>query len=794
MALHGTVSDEEGNPIPYATVSIVYSSRGAVANAQGAYNLTFTQVDSLVLRCSAVGFSPVLVRLDIDQRVEYVKDFILSAKTSALEEVEIISSNRRFGNIERIEHRGIGFLPDASGSFESILKALPGVSSSHELSSQYSVRGGNFDENLVYVNDVEIFRPFLVRSGQQEGLTFINSNMVDGVEFSAGGFNAEYGDKMSSVLKVKYKKPSQNSAQAEASLLGGSALVEGIGAKGRFTHLTGVRYKTTGYMLSSLDEGGDYAPNFVDAQTNLAYRISPKLSVSFLGNLSLNSYEFVPRERETRFGFFTNALQLKVFYQGQEANRFKTAQGATIAEYRPTENSMLKFVGSYYSTVETETFDVIGQYFLNELDRTLGSSTYGDSLINVGIGGFHNHARNFLYANFYRLEHLGQLIVENHTAKWGVQYQLENIDYTINEWEAIDSSGFMVSKDDGALNVAYALHSSDVISASRVSGYLQTNSTFHWGIGYFTTTAGVRLSYWGFNQQLLFSPRIAFMLKPHWRGDVAFHLSGGAYHQPPLYKELQLPNGQVNKSIKAQESYHAVFGVEYLFKAWNRPFRFQTELYYKYLDNLIPYKIDNVRVLYAGENLAKGFVQGVDFKINGEFVSGAESWASISLMKTEEDIKGDSFLENGQIVYPGYYPRPTDQRFSIGLFFQDFIPGNDSYKVHLTGFYGSGLPFNNPLSERYDFVNRMPSYKRVDIGFTKILKDENISSLRFLNEKTYLKHLWIGFEIFNLFDFKNTISYMWVQTVANQSMVSGQYAVPNYLTSRRFNVKISARF
>ncbi|MDY0197399.1 MAG: TonB-dependent receptor [Tenuifilaceae bacterium] len=790
----GKITNSEGYAIPFANVIVEGTNWGVAADAHGVYSVKVEATDSTTLSFSALGYSTITLKIHIKGKAIFEQNIELVTSASSLDEVLITTSHRRFGNIERINHKDIEFLPDASGSFESILKSLPGVSSSNELSSQYSVRGGNFDENLVYVNDIEIYRPFLVRSGQQEGLSFINSDMVDGVEFSAGGFNAEYGDKMSSILNIRYRQPSENRARAEVSLLGASGLIEGIGKNENFSYLTGVRYKTSKYMLSTLDEGGDYTPVFIDIQSNLAYRFSKKFRLSFLGNLSANNYQFAPDVRETRFGSFTNALQLKVYYEGQEVNSFRTIQGAATAEYRPTEKSMLKLIGSVYSATEAETFDILGQYLLNELDNTLGSTTYGDSSINVGIGGFLNHARNFLFANFYRVEHLGSNITKTNTTKWGIRYQYESIEDMISEWSLIDSSGYAVPYNGENLQLSYSLKSSNTLASHRVNGFLQNSNKKSFDIGELTTTAGLRFTYWSFNNQLIISPRATVMFKPDWERDIAFHISGGFYHQPPTYKEFRLPNGEINNHIKAQESIHAVLGIEYLFEAWDRPFRFQTEVYYKHLKNLIPYKVDNVRIQYAGQNLAKGYVQGIDFKVNGEFVDGAESWASLSLMKTYEDIKGDSYEANGQTVYPGYYPRPTDQRFSIGAFFQDFIPSNPSYRVHLTGFYGSRLPFSVPRTERYDIVARMPSYKRVDIGFTKIFKDEKVKTGEFLKNKPWIKSLWVGAEIFNLFDFKNTISYLWVQTVSNQSNESGTYAVPNYLTSRRINVKLSVKF
>lgn len=790
--VEGMIRDIKGRPIAFANIVNETEQTGTASTESGYFQIKVTRPDSIILSFSSVGYVAQKVKLSVAIGKAYELNVTLTESTSEIDEVTISISNRRFGNIERINHKDIEYLPSASGSFEAILKSLPGVSSPHEMSSQYSVRGGNFDENLVYVNDVEVYRPFLIRSGQQEGLSFINSDMVDGVEFSAGGFNAEFGDKTSSVLNIKYKTPNENAAKAEASLLGANVLIQGIGKNQRFSHITGVRYKTSRYFLQSLDEGGEYQPAFFDFQTHLSWRFSPKFKVSLLGNISTNHYQFTPDVRETRFGSFNNALQLRVYYQGQELNKFETFQGALTGEYRPNENTVLKFIGSSYAANESETFDIIGQYLLNELDNTLGSTSYGDSLINVGIGGFINHARNYLRANFHRAEHLGVYTTEKNTLKWGVNIQHEQIRDRINEWELIDSSGYVISQDPQLLSLKKHIKSNNNINNNRISGYLQNSNNIYLGSLSITATAGVRFTYWDFNNELNLSPRFSVIANPGWKNDISFHLSGGYYYQPPLYKEYRLPNGELNHNIASQKSIHAVLGTEYLFRAWHRPFRLQLEVYHKELHNIIPYKIDNVRILYSGENMANGFAQGIDLKVNGEFVPGAESWASLSVMRTYEDVKGDSYTDaSGNTIHPGYYPRPTDQRFSIGLFFQDYIPRNPSYRVHLTGFFGTGYPVGVPNSNRWDMLTRMPSYKRIDMGFTKSFKGSNGNSL---GNVSWLKDLWVGVEVFNLFNFSNTISYLWVQTVSNQSNEAGQYAVPNYLTSRRINVKISAKF
>jgi hypothetical protein len=791
--VEGYINSTEGKPLALVNIVNEQFNTGVASTDDGYYRISIPQSDSTFLVFSSLGYASQRVLVSVRRDEKIILNIILTPTSSEIDQVAITISNKRYGNIERINYKDIEFLPSASGSFESILKSLPGVSASHEMSSQYSVRGGNFDENLVYVNDIEIYRPFLIRSGQQEGLSFINSDMVEGVEFSAGGFNAEYGDKMSSVLNIRYKIPNENAAKTELSLLGANGLVEGISENGRFTHLSAIRYKTSRYLLNTLDVGGDYNPAFVDFQTNMAWRFSPKFRLSYLGNYSSNQYDFTPDIRETRFGSFSNALQLRVFYQGQEVNKFETAQSALTGEYRPLENVLLKFIGSGYLANESETYDIIGQYLLNELDNTLGSTTLGDSLINVGIGGFINHARNKLKANFFRGEHIGIITNNSNTLKWGFSYQYEQISDRLNEWDLIDSSGYAVPYNGESLFLLNHIKSSNSIESNRFFGYIQ-NSYSHSFVGLdIVATGGVRVSYWNYNKEVNFSPRATILIKPDWRKDISFHISGGVYHQPPLFKEYRYRNGDLNPNISAQKSIHAVVGGEYFFMAWERPFRIQIELYHKELRNIIPYQIDNVRILYAGENLANGFAQGIDFKINGEFVKGAESWASLSVMRTYEDILNDSYVnEKDEVIYPGYYPRPTDQRFSLGLFFQDYFPRNPTYRVHLTGYFGTGYPVSIPGSPRWDILARMPSYKRVDIGFSKVFKGNGNDNT--FTKMPWLNGLWLGVEVFNLFDFKNTISYLWVQTVSNQNLESGKYAVPNYLTSRRVNVKFSVNF
>lgn len=781
----GLVADSINHPIEFANITIQGTNQGTSTDENGRFRLKVDANKNNTLLISCIGYKPKSITVTVDIGERKSVSISLSSIENTIEGVSVISSRYKFSNIEKINIKNIELMPTASGSFESILKSLPGVSSSNELSSQYSVRGGNFDENLVYVNGFEVYRPMLIRSGQQEGLSFVNSDMVSSVDFSSGGFNAEYGDKMSSVLSIKYRKPQTYAANVNLSLLGTNVTFEGVSKNKKFTHLTGLRYKTSKYLLNTLDSKGDYKPSFVDAQSYLNYDFSSKFSLSFLGGYSSNKYQFAPDVRETRFGTFNNALQLKIYYEGQEVNIFETVNSALSAEYKPSDNLQFKLSGNGFVTYERETFDLLGEYWLNELDNSLGSSTYGDSLINVGIGGSLSHARNFLYARVLAVENSNIWTSGINKLKWGVKYQHELIDDKLSEWELIDSSGYSIPNNDNNLELSYSLKAANIIRSNRISGFLQDNVSFISSSFNIVTTAGIRVSYWDYNTEALFSPRASITVEPRWRNDLSFHLSGGVYYQPPFYKELRTKDGNLNSKIKSQKSIHLVLGSEYRFSKWDRPFRFTTELYYKYLSNLIPYRVDNVRIRYQGENISEGYAFGVDFKINGELVKGAESWASLSIMSTYEDIINDSYRK---------YPRPTDQLINFGLFFQDYLPGNPTFRVHLSGHFGSGLPINIPKDGRYDIVTRMPSYKRVDIGFSKVFKDENEEDRGKLKSVKWIKSLWLSAEVFNLLNINNTISYMWIQTVGNQDNMSGKYAVPNYLTSRRLNLKLTVKF
>ena len=716
---------------------------------------------------------------------------ILQVSSKAMEEVTISDELDRSGSITRIEIKTLDYLPTTTGGVEAILKTLPGVVSTSELSSQYSVRGGSFDENLVYVNDIEIFRPFLIRSGQQEGLSFINSDMVSSVKFSAGGFDASYGDRMSSVLDIIYRRPVQFAGTASISLLGGSLHLEGASRDKKFTHTSGIRYKTTRHLLSSMQTKGEYIPDFLDFQTFMTYAISDKIELSFLGNISDNRYKFIPESRSTDFGTFQDPLNLVIYYDGQEIDRFNTFTGAFTTLIRPSDELSFKFILSAFSSIEQEKFDIQGQYWINELDNTANSKTYGDSILNIGIGTFLNHARNRLNAYIYSASYIGLLSKNDNVTKWGIQWQHEIVNDRLSEWEMIDSSGYSIPYSDNKIMLNEVVKSSNLLISNRFTSYLQNTKRFEDENAVYYFNAGVRLSYWDLNQQLLFSPRISLSLKPFWKKNFMFRFAAGYYYQPPFYKEMRYPDGSLNRDIKAQKSVHFVAGSDLIFTAWERPFKFTTEVYYKHLTDIIPYKLDNVRIKYMGENKARGYATGLEMKLHGEFVPGAESWLSVSLMKTDEDIFDDYiYSENRE---PGYYPRPMDQRLNIGLYFQDYFPNRPDYKVHLNFLYGSGLPFSPPDNKRYDLVFRMPSYKRVDIGLSKSLKRED-QVFGEKNPLNFFNDIWLNAEIFNLLGINNTISYLWVKTVYNQENMPGEFGVPNYLTSRRFNIRITARF
>ncbi|HER08334.1 MAG TPA: TonB-dependent receptor [Bacteroides sp.] len=795
--VRGTITDSLDQAIELANVSILGRQEGTMTGADGTFQIRVPSGRSFTLVVSCVGFrtEQFNVRLQAGETEE--RRIILKHDIRSLQEVSVSARQERASTFRRINIEELNYMPTTTGKVEAIIKSQAGVSSSNELSSQYSVRGGNFDENLVYVNDIEIYRPFLVRSGEQEGLSFINSDLVSSVKFSAGGYDARYGDKMSSALDITYKKPVQFAGSGSLSLLGASAHVEGSSRTQRFTYLAGYRYKTTSYLLNTLQTKGDYKPQFSDFQALLSYRFTRKLEISFLGNYSSNKYRFIPSETDVEFGTKDLPLNLKIYYEGQEVDRFDTYLGSLSLQYRPLQSVSLKFTGSAFRTSEQETFDILGQYWINELDNTIQSETYGDSILNVGVGTMLSHARNYLDAIVVTTSHLGSYQTDHNRLQWGFTFKYQDFYDRIREWELLDSSGYVLPDLENRIEMLEFRQSEQRIAYGHFSGFIQNTLEINSPKADFFITTGLRGTRWDYNRTLMVSPRITLSVQPFWERDMMFHLSAGYYFQPPFYKEMRRPDGSINEDIRPQRSIHLLVGGDYIFSMWDRPFKLSAEAYHKWLDDLIPYKIENVRLSYAGENISSGFARGIDFKLNGEFVHGAESWMTLSLLQTREDVEGDfAYTFDGKDYVrteAGEFPRPTDQLFTFGLYFQDYFPNNPDYKVHLNAFYGTGLPLSSPHAEQYFTKLRMKPYRRVDIGFSKVIKRET-DQYGDRNPLRVFKSIWISGEIFNLLGIRNVASYLWIRTISDQQGIPGRFAVPNYLTGRRFNVKLSVQF
>lgn len=817
----GTLKNAKGEALENANIAIVGKSGGTKTNSKGEFSLTIPANENIEIGISYIGYSAKnqIFNLKPGEKANFSPKMIPTAQNIA--EYQHEEEGNRIGTMTKIKPKLAVNFTSASGSFEAILKTLPGVSSNNELSSQYSVRGGNFDENLIYVNDIQIYRPFLIRSGRQEGLSFINSDLVSDIEFSAGGFGARYGDKMSSVLDVKYKEPEDFAGSFTASLQGAALHLEGASKNHRFTHLTGIRFRSNQYVLQSLDTDGDYRPTFFDAQTYFTYDMSEKWEIGFLGNIAQNRYKFIPNNRQTEFGTINEALQLTVFFDGQEVDQFQTFFGAFTNTFTPKDGVELKFITSAFRSLEDEKFDIEGAYRIDELERDLSQDDFGDVKFNRGVGGFLDHARNTLDATVANIEHKGKKISKNHTTYWGVKYQYEFIKDRISEWGFVDSAGYFIpSSPDSVgysdpnaqatelLELNELLKSEVELNSSRYSSYLQRIWVWESDSVNYSFSLGARGAYWDLNNEFIFSPRTSFSFQPNWERDYLFRLSGGVYYQPPFYREMRDFNGNINRDIKSQLSYQAVAGLDYNFEAWDRPFKFTTDVYYKHMKNVIPYEIDNVRIRYYATNNANAYAVGTDFKINGEFVKGVESWFSMSIMKTEENLVDDSYTEyinsdgeviisgftanaiavDSNIIEPGNIPRPTDQRVNFALYFQDYLPRLPSLKMHIALYYATGLPFGpTGTNERYKATFRIPPYRRVDLGFSYLLKSEEKEAKNKIIGG--FKNIWVSAEVFNLLQINNVISYLWIKDVTGRS-----YAVPNYLTSRQLNVKFHFEF
>ncbi len=820
-AVYGKVTNDKGNPVEFANLSVIGYSGGTSTGEDGNYMLVVPANTELTLVISHISYHQQQFLVNLSKGQEKELNISLVPSTEELDDVEIVDHQVRNTSFIRLDPKMANKIPSLSGGIEELIITMPGVSSRNELSSQYSVRGGNYDENLVYVNGIEIYRPFLIRAGQQEGLSFVNADLASSVSFSAGGFEAKYGDRMSSVLDIQYKRPTAFGGSVNLSFLGAMAHVEGMSKNQRFSYLVGARYKTNQYFLKGLQTEGDYKPQFGDLQGLFLYKINPKWEISFLGYYALNSYKMVPESRETVFGTINEAYKLKIYFEGQEVDRYDNYLGAFTAGFRPNNNLDLKFIGSVFGTLETETYDLLGQYWIGRVETDLGSEQYGEVLQVQGVGSFLDHSRNYLRGLFLSLQHQGTYSKGNKILRWGVNIQREIFDTKANEWELIDSAGYTLPYPNNNIGDTtgqsapplkmynYVYTPLTKLQSTRITSYVQNT----WDLkmnnaASLIVTAGLRTNYSTLNKQFLLSPRASLAYKPAWKSDILFRFATGVYFQPPLLREYRDPYGVVNTDVKAQQSIHFVLGMDLNFKAWQRPFKFTSEAYYKDLNSLNPYEIDNVRIRYMGENNARGYAYGIDFKINGEFIKGTESWASVSFLKTSEDLDDDFYYKyyneegkeirygvedkvavDSSIVYPGYIPRPTDQRFNFALFFQDYLPNNPTYKMYIKLLFSTPLPLGPPDTERYaDTLRYHTSYKRVDIGFAKQLIG-GYSSFGPKNPLRVFKTMWISLEVFNLFQIRNTISYLWVRDFNGR-----QYAVPNYLTPRQINLKLVATF
>lgn len=794
----GTILDVENKPISNVNISCL----GTItqSNASGFYFIKVPLNQKVTLVFTHVSLKQVTLSLLLKTNKEYELNLVMNDQEEQMGEIVLTNDTKKqIQGITTIEPDVIRKIPGANAGIENVLKTLAGVNSNNELSTQYSVRGGNYDENLVYVNDIEIYRPFLIRSGQQEGLSFTNTDLVQNVNFSAGGFQAKFGDKLSSVLDISYRNPKQFAASLEASFLGGSLSLDNISKDKKWTAITGVRYRNNSLLVNSQDTQTNYTPAFVDIQTNINFQASGKWQWNFLGNISQNKYDYRPLTRQTKFGTIDNPLTLNVYYEGQEKDKYDTYLGAVKTTYKASEYFTLKFIGSVFHTLEQEHFDILAQYRLSDVDTTIGSDTYGDVSYTRGIGSQLNHARNDLDALIVNTEIKGFYDWKQNNLEFGLKYTRESIRDRVVEWEVIDSAGFSINppiinlpkKNEpysiftGPLVPFQNIHATNFNTINRFSGYLQWSRKGYLGNNEVWYNAGVRMHNWQVlggdikgKSQFTFSPRAQIAIKPDWDKDIVFRISGGFYHQPPFYRELRNANGEVQPNIKAQQSIHFVLGNDYSFKMWERPFKLVSELYYKSLTDVNTYTIDNVRIRYAATNAAKAYAQGFDLRLNGEFVPGTESWFSFGYLKTEENS-----------VNKGYIARPTDQRLKFGVLFQDYMPNIPSMKVYLNLVYNTGLPGGSPsYADPYLYQNRLNDYRRVDVGFSKVLIDSKSqkSKLSWLSD---LKELAIGLEIFNLFNNQNAITNTWVRDVYSKN----EYAIPNYMTKRIFNVKLNAR-
>lgn len=780
VKISGLVTDQDNEPLEFVTVKIAGKALGTTTGLDGRYSITAPEADTIRVVFSCIGFEESKRRL-VDAQGEVTINVKMSPATYTLGGIEVTDYQKQTSGMQKLDRNDFKLAPDVSGgSVEAMLTTMAGVNSNNEMSSRYSVRGGSYDENSVYINGIEVYRPQLISSGQQEGLSIVNPDLVGAIGFSTGGFGAQYGDKMSSVLDISYREPEAFEGAVSASLMGASAA---IGSNNRhFTQLHGIRYKQNSSLLGSLEEKGEYDPRFFDYQTSMTYTFNPKWKVSVLGNIAVNNYKFIPHNRTTKFGTSTDAKEFTVYFDGQEKDRFETYFGAGTITFKPNKANEFSLLASGYFTNELVGYDISGEYWLDQAGAGGGDDAIGGEL---GVGRYHEHARNRFKASVFDLSLNGATGIHKHNINYGISYKHESVYDRSREWELRDSAGFSLPFDPDALKVVYNLSSKHDLSSNRLAFYAMDTYRLDAPAGYFNFNGGIRFSYWDYNKEFLVSPRISVGYVPAKCPQLSLRFATGLYYQSPFYKEFRMPvtddNGnitvQLNNSIKSQRSLQFILGADYTFRAMGRPFKLSGEVYYKNLGNLIPYEIDNLKIVYSGQNLSNGFTYGIDMKLFGQFVPGTDSWLSFSLMKTQETLNGVKV------------PRPTDQRYSFAMFFTDYFPKFPKLKFNLRGIFSDGLPMTAPRGSRDKGYFRAPAYKRLDIGLAYAL----LSPLKDGEHRTgfwrHIKSIWLGADIFNLLDISNVSSYYWVTDVNDI-----QYAVPNYLTRRQFNVRLSVEF
>ncbi|GAB5399608.1 MAG: carboxypeptidase-like regulatory domain-containing protein [Aureisphaera sp.] len=796
--VRGIILDDNNEPLN--GVNIVAGDVGTQTDFNGAYVLEIPANERVVITYSYLGFKDAELTITLSSNEDY--EFNPSLKTDIEQFGEVVidaKKRKRVEGITTISPEAIRRIPGANAGVENVLTSLPGVSSNNELSTQYAVRGGNYDENLVYVNEIEVYRPFLIRSGQQEGLSFVNPDLTSSVDFSAGGFQAKFGDKLSSVLDITYRQPTGFEASIDASLLGASASLGGKSNDGRLTGIVGLRYRDNSLFVNAKQTETNFRPTFADAQTYFTYKFSNKFELGFLGNISVNDYQYEPLTRQTNFGTITDPVALLIFYDGQEEDRYNTYFGAMKGTYVASENYTAKFIGSIYQTTEQEYFDIQAQYLLGEVNTNIGDEDLGEVEFAEGIGSQLTHARNDLDALIINAQHKGTLKIEDHTIEYGIKYTHEDIRDRVQEYEVIDSAGFSIRPPildlpnnqpyepfDSPIVPFTSIRSQNNAQIDRISGFVQWSKLTNIGESELWMNAGIRSQNWTVGgdgitseTQTVISPRAQITLKPNWKDmDMLFRLSGGLYHQPPFYRELRDSTGTVRPGVKAQQSIHVVLGNDYSFDLWGRAFTLNSEVYYKKLTDVNPYTIENVRIRYRARNNAEAFAYGLDLRLAGEFVPGTESWVSFGYLKTEENIDDR-----------GYIARPTDQRLKFGVLFQDYVKVIPDLKAYLNLVYNTGLPGGSPsYADPYDFQTRLRDYRRADLGINYVLIHDKKRKDSGLFKP--FRELTIGAEIFNIFDVQNSITNTFVRDVYTKV----QYSIPNFLTPRVFNVRVTAKF